>query len=230
MLRLLLKITAPLVCSLAFASALPAAASALPAAASAKSCSAYPNQAAAQRAADTRDGDGDGIYCESLPCPCLKNGVKQPASKPAPNSEAGKPAPNSEASNPVPNSEAGCRRPSSVQNIGFSATKYRNIRRHFLEALRSGWPATLVLKRSGASERRDRLLAGVSTRKGYDRDEYPPAVGRGVGAGLMRGVNPVGWMASVMLIPSGENRSHGAVMGAKLRGLCSGTKFRYLFY
>ncbi len=205
MLRLLLKITAPLVCSLAFASALPAAASA-------KSCSAYPNQAAAQRAADTRDGDRDGIYCESLPCPCLKNGVKQPAS------------------NPVPNSEVGCQRPSGVQNIGFSATKYRNIRRHFLEALRSGWPATLMLKRSGASERRDRLLTGVPTRKGYDRDEYPPAVGRGVGAGLMRGVNPVGWMASVMLIPSSENRSHGAVMGAKLRGLCSGTKFRYLFY
>ncbi len=219
--RLLLKITAPLVCSLAFASALPAAASALPAAASAKSCSAYSNQAAAQRAADTRDGDRDGIYCESLPCPCLKNGVKQPASNPAPNSEAGKPA---------PNSEVGCQRPSGVQNIGFSATKYRNIRRHFLEALGNGWPATLVLKRSGASERRDRLLTGVSTRKGYDRDEYPPAVGRGVGAGLMRGVNPVGWMASVMLIPSGENRSHGAVMGAKLRGLCSGTKFRYLFY
>ncbi len=246
--RLLLKIAAPLLCSLAFASALPAAASALPAAASAKSCSAYSNQAAAQRAADTRDGDRDGIYCESLPCPCLKNGVKQPASKPAPNSEAGKPAPNSEAgkpapnseaskpapnseaSKPAPNSEAGCQRPSGVQNIGFSATKYRNIRRHFLEALGNGWPATLVLKRSGASERRDRLLTGVSTRKGYDRDEYPPAVGRGVGAGLMRGVNPVGWMASVMLIPSGENRSHGAVMGAKLRGLCSGTKFRYLFY
>ncbi len=230
MLRLLLKIAAPLVCSLAFASALPAAASALPAAASAKSCSAYSNQAAAQRAADTRDGDRDGIYCESLPCPCLKNGVKQPASKPAPNSEASKPAPNSEAGKPAPNSEVGCQRPSGVQNIGFSATKYRNIRRHFLEALRRGWPATLVLKRSGASERRDRLLTGVSTRKGYDRDEYPPAVGRGVGAGLMRGVNPVGWMASVMLIPSGENRSHGAVMGAKLRGLCSGTKFRYLFY
>ena len=38
-------------------------------------CSDYPNQAAAQRAADTRDADGDGIYCESLPCPCLKPGT-----------------------------------------------------------------------------------------------------------------------------------------------------------
>jgi hypothetical protein len=40
----------------------------------AATCAAYPNQAAAQRAADTRDADGDGIYCESLPCPCLKPG------------------------------------------------------------------------------------------------------------------------------------------------------------
>jgi hypothetical protein len=37
-------------------------------------CSDYSNQADAQRAKDTRDADGDGIYCESLPCPCLKPG------------------------------------------------------------------------------------------------------------------------------------------------------------
>jgi micrococcal nuclease len=42
--------------------------------ASAATCSEYSNQADAQRAADTRDGDGDGIYCEALPCPCLKPG------------------------------------------------------------------------------------------------------------------------------------------------------------
>jgi hypothetical protein len=29
----------------------------------AATCSDYPNQKAAQEAADTRDGDGDGIYC-----------------------------------------------------------------------------------------------------------------------------------------------------------------------
>jgi hypothetical protein len=40
----------------------------------ANTCADYPNQAAAQRAADTRDADGDGIYCESLPCPCLRPG------------------------------------------------------------------------------------------------------------------------------------------------------------
>lgn len=36
----------------------------------AKVCADYPNQAAAQFAGDTVDADHDGIYCESLPCPC----------------------------------------------------------------------------------------------------------------------------------------------------------------
>src|SRR5690349_23865161 len=44
------------------------------ASAQAKTCADYPNQAAAQVAHDTVDADGDGIYCESLPCPCLKPG------------------------------------------------------------------------------------------------------------------------------------------------------------
>jgi len=42
--------------------------------AQAKTCADYTNQAAAQRGQDTRDGDGDGILCEALPCPCLKPG------------------------------------------------------------------------------------------------------------------------------------------------------------
>lgn len=42
--------------------------------ASAATCDDYGSQAEAQRAADTRDPDGDGIYCESLPCPCLRPG------------------------------------------------------------------------------------------------------------------------------------------------------------
>src|SRR5436190_1573183 len=37
-------------------------------------CADYPNQKAAQQAHDTIDADHDGIYCEDLPCPCLKPG------------------------------------------------------------------------------------------------------------------------------------------------------------
>jgi hypothetical protein len=177
-------------------------------------CSDFSNQAAAQRAANTRDGDGDGVYCESLPCPCLKKGASKPTGTASP-------------SNP----EAGCVKPSAVQQVGFSATKYPNIRRHFLKAIRSGWPATLVVDRRGTDARRKRLLANVATKDGYDRDEYPPAMGRGRGSeALTRGANPVGWMARVMLVPSSENRSHGSVMGIKLRRFCSGTRFSYRFY
>jgi hypothetical protein len=46
------------------------------------SCADYATQAEAQRAADTRDGDGDGVYCEALPCPCA--GPSAPAERPAP--------------------------------------------------------------------------------------------------------------------------------------------------
>lgn len=48
--------------------------------AQAATCADHPNQASAQRAKDTRDADGDGIYCEALPCPCLKPGQEEPSS------------------------------------------------------------------------------------------------------------------------------------------------------
>lgn len=51
-------------------------------AAHAKTCADYRDQASAQRAADTHDADGDGVYCESLPCPCLKPGSSKPKPKP----------------------------------------------------------------------------------------------------------------------------------------------------
>ena len=182
-----------------------AAAAAAPA--SARTCSDYPNQAAAQRAADTRDADGDGIYCESLPCPCSKKAGGGSGSSPQ-----------------------GCVRPAGVQKIGFSSTKYPNIFSHYLRAVKAGWPKVLRLNRSGAEQRRNRLLDGLLTRAGFDRDEYPPAVGRGRGPGLTRGSNPTGWMASVRYVPSSENRSHGSVLGSRLRRFCNGTLFRYVFY
>ena len=99
-------------------------------------CADHPNQAAAQRAADTVDADGDGIYCESLPCPCLKSG------------EDGGGAPSPTPTPDAPERDAGCRRPAGVQPISFSKTKYPNIRRHTERAIRTGWPSVLVLTRA----------------------------------------------------------------------------------
>jgi hypothetical protein len=117
-----------------------------------------------------------------------------------------------------------------VQPISFSATKYPSIRAHTERAIRRGWPSVLVLNRPGADARRDRLLARIATRASYDRDEYPPAVGRGRGKGLVRGSDPRGWMADVAYVASSENMSHGSVLGIKLRRFCDGTRFRYVFY
>ena len=73
-----------------------------PIARAASVCADYDTQADAQRAADTVDGDGDGVYCESLPCPCLKPG-EAGGSKPAP-----------------PATKPSCSRPAGVQSISFS--------------------------------------------------------------------------------------------------------------
>jgi hypothetical protein len=79
-----------------------------------------------------------------------------------------------------------------------------------------GWPRRLVVNRRGADARRERVLRDIPTREGFDRDEYPPAVGRGRGPGLERGRNPRSWKADVRYVPSSENRSHGATLGDRL--------------
>lgn len=63
----------------------PTAAAVEPIAGAAAVCADYNNQAEAQRAKDTRDSDGDGIYCEHLPCPCSRPGASpRPSPRPAP--------------------------------------------------------------------------------------------------------------------------------------------------
>ena len=117
----------------------------------------------------------------------------------------------------------------------FSAAKYPNINAHAEAAIARGWPRVMVLNRKGADKRRDRLLdaAVFPTRPGFDRDEYPAAADRGRAdgkqRGLIRGINPIGWIADVDYVASAENRSHGSLLGSKLRRFCDGTRFRYVF-
>ena len=188
----------------------------VPSTASAATCSQYKTQAAAQAAKDTRDADGDGIYCESLPCPCASGKGSTPTKQP--------PA-------ATPPRRPSCTRTGTVANISFSATKYPRIRQHYLDAIHSGWPRVLIVNRVNADARRRKAVAVLPTKRGFDRDEYPPAVGRGKGPPwLRRGLAPVGWKADVAYVPSGENRSHGSRLGIKLRRYCDGQRFRYVFY
>jgi hypothetical protein len=197
--------------------------------AQAATCADFPNQAAAQAAANTRDADGDGIYCESLPCPCAKGGPSQPAPTPIP-TPAPEPAPAPQPT-PTPTTQpaserqgtsadpAQCRRENRTVKISFSRTKYPNIRKHWLDAIRKDSARTLTIHRKGAAQRRSRVLRNTPTRRGMDRDEYPPAMARKNNRRV-----------SIRHVPSSENRSHGSSMGAKLRRWCSGQRFRVTWY
>lgn len=111
-----------------------------------------------------------------------------------------------------------CEKPDGVVDLSFSKTKYAHIRHHVQRSIREGWPSVYTLNRKGADARRDQALAGIPTKTGFDRDEEPPAVGRKT------------WRTHVALVPSAENRSHGASLGIKLRRYCDGVKFRYVWY
>ena len=86
-----------------------------------------------------------------------------------------------------------------------------------------------MVNRRGVDARRERAQRDIPIREGFDRDEYPPALGPGRAPGLERGRNPRGWKTDVRYVPSSENRSHGAALGGQLERFCNGTRFRYVF-
>lgn len=116
-----------------------------------------------------------------------------------------------------------CKAAHGVVTLTWPASKYPNIRRHWLATIHGTgrthrkWPSVYKLNRDGADKRRATLMrvSGMPTRPGYDRDEQPPAFGRST------------WRADLAYVPSAENRSHGASMGGKLRAYCDGTRFRF---
>jgi hypothetical protein len=112
---------------------------------------------------------------------------------------------------------AACEYPTTVQDLEFSAARYPNIREHYVHAVARGWPRIMVIDREGADGRRDRLLRGIPTKAGYDRDEAPAAVLR------------EGWLADVEYVPSSENRRQGASLGAQIRPFCNGVRVRYVW-
>lgn len=136
------------------------------------------------------------------------------------------PAPPSSPSAPPPR----CGRPEAVQRITLSRARYPNIRAHLARAMKKGWPRILVVNRKGAQQRRDKLLKRIPVRAGFDREAYPPAIGRGRGSrGLTRGRTPTGWRADIEYVPSSESRAHDSLTRSKLKPFCDGTRFRYVF-
>lgn len=183
-------------------------------------CSTHETQAEAQKAKDTLDADGDGVYCEANPCPC--SGRPDDGSSPRPTTIAqpatSVTAPATPTAPPAGGEPANCTVSGRVARIGLSKTKYPRVRTHWERAIRQGWPRVLTVNRVGAKERRSALLRGVPTKPGFDRDEYPMAMAR----------DTVG--ANVELVPSSQNRGAGSVQGIKLRRYCSGQRFEIVWY
>jgi RHS repeat-associated protein len=83
--------------------------------------------------------------------------------------------------------------------------------------IRDNQVGVMTVDRPGAKARRRASLAGVPTRRGKDRDEFPPAIAREGGAG-----------ASVRHISPSDNRGAGSSMGAQLRDVPDGGRFQLI--
>lgn len=109
-----------------------------------------------------------------------------------------------------------CQRSKTLVIVNLNNEKHRHILDHVWDAWRVGQPKVLHIDREDADKHRTQSLRGIPTRKGYDRDEYPPAMSREGGKG-----------ADVRYVKSAENRSAGSVMKSKLDDYCNGQRFRF---
>ena len=96
--------------------------------------------------------------------------------------------------------ETGCTR--QERAVAVSLSKYPNIADHVRDAIADGQPVILHIDRKHADEHRAASTDDLPTKRGYDRDEYPPAMSREGGDS-----------ADVRYVKSSENRAAGASMG-----------------
>jgi Deoxyribonuclease NucA/NucB len=107
-----------------------------------------------------------------------------------------------------------CRTSSQPVTVDLDNARHLHVLDHAWDAIGEGKARILHLDRPGARENRKQSLAGIKTKKGFDRDEYPPAVSAEGGTG-----------ADVRYVRSKENRSAGSVMGRQLADWCDQQAF-----
>jgi Deoxyribonuclease NucA/NucB len=101
--------------------------------------------------------------------------------------------------------------PKISKTIYIDKKKYPESAKHIEEAAKKGKPTTLTINRPGAKQNRKDSLRGFPTKKGKDRDEWPPAMSKEGGKG-----------ASVKYINPSDNRGSGSIMGQGIKGLPDG--------
>src|SRR5690606_10675405 len=101
--------------------------------------------------------------------------------------------------------------------LEFPADRFPAVAAHIASAILAGESAICTIDRDGADQRREQSLAGIPTRDGYDRDEWPMAMCAEGGAG-----------ASVAYIDPAENRGAGSWVGSQLEKYPDGTKVKFV--
>lgn len=99
----------------------------------------------------------------------------------------------------------------------FPSNDYPETALHILGAIEQGYSDVCTIDRDGAEENRKESLAGIETRDGYDRDEWPMAMCEEGGAG-----------ASVAYIDSSDNRGAGSWVGHQLSAYEDGTRILFI--
>lgn len=101
--------------------------------------------------------------------------------------------------------------------LEFPADRFPTVAAHIASAILAGKSSVCTIDRDGADQRREASLAGIPTRDGYDRDEWPMAVCAEGGAG-----------ASVTYIDPTENRGAGSWVGNSLEKYPDGTRVKFV--
>ena len=99
----------------------------------------------------------------------------------------------------------------------FPASKYPETAAHIKSAISKGESAICTIDRDGAEENREESLEGISTKSGYDRDEWPMAMCAEGGSG-----------ADIAYIDPSDNRGAGSWVGNQLESYSDGTRVLFV--
>lgn len=101
--------------------------------------------------------------------------------------------------------------------LEFPAHEYPQTAAHIASAILAGESAVCTIDRDGADQRREQSLAGIPTKEGYDRDEWPMAMCEEGGTG-----------ADVAYVESSDNRGAGSWVGNALEKYPDGTRVKFV--
>ncbi|ODP26190.1 DNA-entry nuclease [Paenibacillus nuruki] len=93
-----------------------------------------------------------------------------------------------------------------VIQIKIPVKRYPETVQHMKEAIENGQPSICTIDRDGADRRRENSLRNTPIKKGFDRDEFPPAVCVEGGHG-----------ADIKYVHPSDNRGSGAWLGRRIQ-------------